>query len=80
MQNVVYEFIVFDFNSNKEVYRFESDTRKKVEEKLNSIKKENGTTYKVITLGSIGFVGGVEEVPKDTDAVVQVLNLQLPED
>ncbi|MEB8129746.1 hypothetical protein [Mammaliicoccus sciuri] len=79
MQNVVYEFIVFDFNSNKEVYRFESDTRKKVEEELNSIKDENGTTYKVITLGTIGFVGEVEEVPKDTGAVVQVLNLQLPE-
>ncbi|WP_432718119.1 hypothetical protein [Staphylococcus equorum] len=78
MQIVVYEFIVLDFDSSKELYRFESDTRKKVEEELDSLKDENGHKYKVITLGSIGFVGEVEELPNDTAAKVEVLNLQLP--
>ncbi|MDW3953137.1 hypothetical protein QI339_10950 [Staphylococcus saprophyticus] len=78
MQILTYEFIVLDFNTNEELYRFEADTREKVENKLESIKDENGVQYKVLTLGSVGFVGEVFDTPNDTAAKVEVLKLSLP--
>lgn len=78
MQILTYEFIVLDFNNNQELYRFEADTREKVENKLESIKDENGVQYKVLTLGSVGFVGEVFDIPNDTAAKVEVLKLSLP--
>lgn len=78
MQILTYEFIVLDFNNNEELYRFEADTREKVENKLESIKDENGVQYKVLTLGSVGFVGEVFDIPNDTAAKVEVLKLSLP--
>jgi len=78
MQILTYEFIVLDFDNNKELYRFEADTREKVESKLESIKDENGVQYKVLTLGSVGFVGEVFDIPNDTAAKVEVLKLSLP--
>ena len=78
MQILTYEFIVLDFNNNEELYRFEADTREKVENKLESIKDENGVQYKVLTLGSVGFVGEVFDIPSDTAAKVEVLKLNLP--
>lgn len=78
MQILTYEFIVLDFDNNKELYRFEDDTREKVESKLESIKDENGVQYKVLTLGSVGFVGEVFDIPNDTAAKVEVLKLSLP--
>ncbi|MDW4233440.1 hypothetical protein QI181_01565 [Staphylococcus saprophyticus] len=50
----------------------------KVENKLESIKDENGVQYKVLTLGSVGFVGEVFDIPNDTAAKVEVLKLSLP--
>ncbi|WP_336833007.1 hypothetical protein [Staphylococcus pseudoxylosus] len=78
MQILTYEFIVLDFNNKEELYRFEADTREKVENKLESIKDENGVQYKVLTLGSVGFVGEVFDIPNDTAAKVEVLKLSLP--
>ena len=78
MQILTYEFIVLDFDNNEELYRFEADTREKVENKLESIKDENGVQYKDLTLGSVDFVGEVFDVPNDTAAKVEVLKLNLP--
>ncbi|MDW8570470.1 hypothetical protein AABD40_12885 [Staphylococcus shinii] len=78
MQILTYEFIVLDFNNNEELYRFEADTREKVENKLESIKDDNGVQYKVLTLGSVGFVGEIFDTPNDAAAKVEVLKLSLP--
>ncbi|RIO70837.1 hypothetical protein BUZ85_13750 [Mammaliicoccus sciuri] len=78
MQNVAYQFIVLDFESNKEVYRYTSETKDDVKRVLKSLKDENGVTYKIIICGSIGFVGDVEEIPNDIEASVEVSKLKLP--
>lgn len=76
MQLTIYELVVLN-SMNCEVYRYQSEDREGVENKLEELKDDSGEKYKILTYGVISSVGEYTEVPEDLKIKVQVEKLNL---
>lgn len=76
MQLTIYELVVLN-SMNLEVYRYQSESREEVENKLKDLKDDIGEEFKILTYGVISTVGDYTDVPEDLEVKVQVAKLNL---
>ncbi|MGV3008336.1 hypothetical protein [Staphylococcus epidermidis] len=76
MQLTIYELVILN-SMNIEVYRYQSDNRKEVENKIEELKDDSGEEYKVLTCGVISTVGEYTEIPTDLETKLKVEKLKL---
>ncbi|WP_210122425.1 MULTISPECIES: hypothetical protein [unclassified Staphylococcus] len=76
MQLTIYELVILN-SMNIKVYRYQSDNRKEVENKIEELKDDSGEEYKVLTYGVISAVGEYTEIPDDLEMKLQVEKLKL---
>ncbi|MCH8646893.1 hypothetical protein SHJJP8921_001152 [Staphylococcus lugdunensis] len=76
MQLTIYELVVLN-SMNYEVYRYQSEERKGVEDKLEELKSESGEAYKILTYGVTSTFGEYTNMPEDIEMKVRVEKLNL---